>query len=251
MAAREADPSFISVPDPEDGLRILLPNGQNIIDFEKGRVERGDGTRRDLKGSLQKAGADAARSFFGWIDNDALVRVDNAKRGFTTNRFFFDQCTYLIIEDWPYTKLYIEPKGGFDVRVYGVASTLPTVPFDRFPVTTHMSRNATGVGTADSWETVLGPLHMLNFNRKLFRLRNRSGGNDVDVRLQRSIFPGAGSLGWNTVATALSANNNAVAPGGEFVHDTVGFAHVWRVQVQNATAGSSSTVDTEAGGVTG
>lgn len=241
--SQSADPPerYIAYPTADRALRRLLPNGENVLDFGEGQALLADGTTQQMDNSLDNFEVDVARSLFLWIDNDSVIKIGRVDESGWSIPYFADQCIYVKLERYPFRKLSISPKGSFDVRVYAIASTTPTLPFNFDPVTTHQTRAVTGVNTGDNYASVL-TLHMLNFNQKLFRAVN-VGSNPIDVRVQRRI---SGNLSWST-----HTENTNIASGNETTIDTQDFAHSWRIQARNNSGGSDSVVDAEAGGVTG
>lgn len=240
---------YISVPSTSggSGSRLLLPNGRNEFDLQEGKISLGDGTVADMSSGLDSLNEDRLWSMFMWVDNDCTMKINRGNKEAVSAPFFIDQCTYVIINKWPFDKLVIEPKGGFDVRVYALFSTFPQVPFDRFPVTSHQTRTVTDFSVQDSYSTIKTQ-HLLNFTEKAFRVKNQSSSQgDIEARVQKA--PVSGSIGWVTTDTA--EGTNSISPGNDYIYSTSRFSHAFRVQVRNKSGGDNNTVDYGGGGVSG
>lgn len=234
---------FIAVPgrSPGTASRILLKNGRNILDFSDGTIDLGDGSSDKMSSGLSQKKEDALWSLFMWVDNDCTVQV-NTPDGDLSEPFFIDQCTYVIIENWPFDKIVIEPKGNFDIRVYAIGGTFPNVPFGRLPITSHQERQVTGFETSSEWQTVK-TMHLMNFLQKGVHIEN-TGSESVDVRVRKKH---SGKLNFATVVDRLAADNDAIAAGDHFIYDTQEPLHVINVQVKNGSG--QTTIDFEAIGV--
>lgn len=247
-AITEPNAKVLSFPSGSPGteIRALLDNGDNIINFEKGQIERPTSSNLGMQGGIKED--EALWSLIMWTDNDITVQISKEGAG-QLSPLIVDQGTFLKIDSFPFDRITVTPLSGFQARIYGVAGNFPSIPINRLPVTTTQHRSGTGVSTTNSFAT-LKQFYLSSFKTKGIRVENTHGSNDADILFQSRVND---SLNWHTdyeLSDQGSADEAQLAAGDSFrfTWDNE-FARFYRVRARSTTNGQSATIDWEGGGV--